>query len=69
MGEYFVDASGASNPNYDIFYSKGTLVITPAPLTITADDRTRVYGETRPPPTPRRTTASSWETTRATCPA
>ncbi len=69
VGEYFVDASGASNPNYDMFYSKGTVTITPAPLTITADDRTRVYGEDAPPPTPRRTTASSWETTRATCPA
>ena len=48
VGEYFVDASGASNPNYDMFYSKGTVTITPAPLTITADDRTRVYGEDAP---------------------
>ena len=36
--------------------SPGTETITPAPLTITADDRTRVYGATRPCLHRRRTT-------------
>ena len=48
VGEYDITASGAANPNYDITYGTGTEEITPAPLTITADDKTRVYGEDAP---------------------
>ena len=48
VGEYDITASGAANPNYDITYGTGTETITPAPLTITADDKTRVYGEDAP---------------------
>ena len=32
--------------NYDIVFSNGTLTVTKAPLTIIADNRSRVYGET-----------------------
>ena len=48
VGEYDITASGAANPNYDISYATGTEKVTPAPLTITADDKTRVYGEDYP---------------------
>ena len=65
VGSYVITVSGATNPNYDITYATGTEKVTPARLTITADDTTRVYGED-PSPTRRRTTGSSTETTRAT---
>jgi hypothetical protein len=40
-------ASGA-NPNYTITYVNGQLAITPAPLTITADDKARPFGVPNP---------------------
>ena len=43
-GTYDIVASGASNPNYEIHYDPGKLQILPAPLTVTPDDRERVYG-------------------------
>lgn len=36
------------NPNYDITYKKGTMTITPRPITITADDMSKVYGDPDP---------------------
>ena len=39
-GGYAITASGASDPDYVISYVPGTLIITPAPLTITADGKT-----------------------------
>ena len=48
VGDYDITASGAFIPFYDIEYATGTLEVTPAPLTITADDKTRVYGEDFP---------------------
>ena len=45
VGSYVIAVSGATNPNYDITYATGTEKVTPARLTITADDTTRVYGE------------------------
>jgi hypothetical protein len=41
-------ASGASDPDYTISYMAGTLTVTPAPLTITANDQTMTYGGTLP---------------------
>ncbi|HVX14299.1 MAG TPA: MBG domain-containing protein [Pirellulales bacterium] len=41
-------ASGASDPDYTISYVAGTLTVTPAALTITANDQTMVYGGTLP---------------------
>ena len=48
VGDHDITASGAFIPNYDIEYATGTLEITPADLTITADDKTRVYGDDFP---------------------
>jgi PKD repeat protein len=47
-GTYTITASGALDPNYTISYATGTLTITPAPLTITADNQSMVYGGTLP---------------------
>ncbi|MFQ6603639.1 beta strand repeat-containing protein, partial [Flavobacterium sp. C3NV] len=48
VGDYTISVSGAANPNYTITYVDGTLTITKALLTITADDQTKVYGEANP---------------------
>lgn len=42
-------ASGASDPDYAISYVAGTLTVTPATLTVTADNKTKVYGSANPP--------------------
>jgi hypothetical protein len=47
-GSYAITAAGASDPDYTISYVNGTLAITPAPLTITADNQTKVYGAALP---------------------
>ncbi|WP_435009062.1 MBG domain-containing protein [Tundrisphaera lichenicola] len=49
VGTYAIDGSGASAANYSISYVPGTLAVTPAPLTITADDKSKVYGAALPP--------------------
>ena len=41
-------ATGAGLGNYTITYVDGTLTVTPAPLTITADNQTKVYGAALP---------------------
>jgi uncharacterized protein (TIGR02145 family) len=45
VGEYTitVTAEAASNPNYNITVQSGTFSITPAAITIKADDKTKVY--------------------------
>ena len=48
VGDYDITPSGATIPNYDIDYVAGTETITPAPLTVTADDKTKVYGADDP---------------------
>ncbi|HLB10504.1 MAG TPA: MBG domain-containing protein, partial [Gemmatimonadaceae bacterium] len=48
-GGYPIIASGATSDNYEITFVNGTLTITPAPLTITADDKSKVYGAALPP--------------------
>ncbi len=45
---YTITASAAVDSNYTISYAPGILTVTPAPLTITADDQTMVYGGTLP---------------------
>jgi hypothetical protein len=47
-GGYIVTASGAVDPNYAITYVPGTLTITPAPLTISADPQSMVLGAPLP---------------------
>jgi uncharacterized repeat protein (TIGR03803 family) len=48
VGAYKITVSGATNPNYTYTYVKGTLTITPAALTITADDKSKVHGQPNP---------------------
>ena len=44
VGTYSITASGAVSTDYDIAYVDGTLTITQAQLTITANSTTKVYG-------------------------
>jgi N-acetylneuraminic acid mutarotase len=48
VGGYAITPSGASSANYTISYVSGTLTITPATLTITANNASRAYGTTNP---------------------
>ena len=45
---YTITARGAVDRDYTISYVAGTLTVTPAPLTITADNQTKVYGAALP---------------------
>ena len=45
---YTITASGAADSNYSISYVSGTLTVTPAALTITANNQTKVYGAALP---------------------
>jgi predicted hotdog family 3-hydroxylacyl-ACP dehydratase len=47
-GSYTITPSGASDPNYTITYVNGTFTITPAPLSITANNANMTYGGTVP---------------------
>ena len=47
-GTYPITASGAASANYTISFVAGTLTVTPAALTITADDKSKVYGAALP---------------------
>ena len=48
VGDYPIIASGAVDPNYDISYQTGTLLVTPAPLIITANSANKMYGAPLP---------------------
>ncbi len=48
VGSYVITTSGASDNNYDFTYVDGTLDITKANLTITADNKSRIYGDSNP---------------------
>ncbi|GGB52149.1 MBG domain-containing protein [Blastomonas aquatica] len=48
VGTYGIDVSGGSALNYDFAYAPGTLAITPALLTVSIDDKTRIYGGVNP---------------------
>ena len=48
VGSYTITASGASSPDYTITYVPGTLGVTPAPLTITANNASKMYGAALP---------------------
>jgi YVTN family beta-propeller protein len=45
-GSYPITCSGLTSSNYSIAYNAGTLAITSAPLTITANNRSKTYGQT-----------------------
>jgi gliding motility-associated-like protein len=48
VGNYAINASNATSNNYAIVYIAGNLAITPAIITVTADAKTKVYGEGDP---------------------
>ncbi|MBI3849301.1 MAG: Ig-like domain repeat protein [Verrucomicrobia bacterium] len=48
VGDYPIQGSIQSTPNYTIRYVDGTLTVTPAPLVVAADDTSRAYGQTNP---------------------
>ena len=48
-GGYAVNAMGGNDPDYAISYQPGTLFITPAPLTITANNAGMSQGAAVPP--------------------
>lgn len=47
-GPYAITVSGAADSNYTLSYVSGSLSVTPAPLTITADNKTKTYGAALP---------------------
>ena len=47
-GSYDITVSGGEGSNYTLEYTPGTLIVEKAPLTVTADDQTRSYGEENP---------------------
>ena len=51
VGDYPITVAAATSPNYTISFVSGHLFVTPAPLTITADNQTKVYGAVLPNPT------------------
>ncbi|NCA31092.1 MAG: hypothetical protein EBS93_10310, partial [Chitinophagia bacterium] len=48
VGAYPITASGAVDANYSISYTAGTLTVSKAGLTITAVDKTKIYGAALP---------------------
>ena len=49
VGRYAVTPSGLTSRNYDIAFADGYLMVTPAPLTIRANDKERLVGKINPP--------------------
>ncbi len=48
VGTYAITASGGIASNYSITHVNGTLTVTQAPLTVTADPQTKIYGASDP---------------------
>ncbi len=48
VGEYDIVPADATAQNYAISYTKGTLTVNQAPLMITADDKSVIYGDEHP---------------------
>src|SRR5205807_1536514 len=48
VGSYAVTPSGLTSSNYTITFVGGTLTITAAPLTVTANNTSKVYGQANP---------------------
>jgi filamentous hemagglutinin family protein len=48
VGSYAITGMGATASNYAITYDNGVLSVTPAPLTVTANNATRLYGSANP---------------------
>ena len=48
VGSYTIDASALANSNYLITANNGSLTVTQRPITVTADAKSRVYGDANP---------------------
>ncbi|WIV96065.1 MBG domain-containing protein [Kinneretia aquatilis] len=48
VGSYTIDASALSNSNYAITAQNGSLSISPRPITVAADNKSKVYGNADP---------------------
>src|SRR5204862_502887 len=48
VGTYPITATGPVSANYAFSYAAGALTVTPAALTMTANDKTRAYGAANP---------------------
>lgn len=48
VGEYRITPSGVASNNYEIAFVAGRLTVSPAPLTIRADDKERLVGKLNP---------------------
>ena len=48
VGSYPIAVTLGANPNYDVTPTNGTLVVTRAAATVTANDKSRTYGATNP---------------------
>jgi hypothetical protein len=74
-----VTPKGLTSNNYNITFAKGTLSVTKAPLTVTADNKSKVYGAANPNFTVSTTASSTamvprawvarWHSTRTLTPA
>jgi hypothetical protein len=49
VGPYAITLAGGSATNYSLTLVNGTLTVTKAPLSVTADDKSKVYGSANPP--------------------
>ena len=47
-GSYPISASGAASPNYFVAFANASLSVLPAPLSVTADDQSRLFGADNP---------------------
>jgi gliding motility-associated-like protein len=48
-GDIAITVSGGTDNNYSFIYASGNLTINKATLIVTADDKTRIYGDANPP--------------------
>jgi hypothetical protein len=48
VGSYTITPSGLSSSNYSISYVTGSLIVTPAPLIVSANSESKVYGQSNP---------------------
>jgi filamentous hemagglutinin family protein len=48
VGSYTIVNDGTLNTNYDVTFNDGVLTITPKALTVTAENKTKTYGELNP---------------------
>ena len=65
-GTYPVTCSGASDPDYEITYGEGTLIVAKVPLTVQAPSASKAYGDPMPALTPSYTGLTNGDAAPAT---